>query len=104
MHSFGIAHRDLKPENILLVDKGADSDIKIVDFGLARTTNEDELRLTNSGARIVSLGYGAPEQETDVSKADERADIYSLGGVLFFCLTGENPRFFRENKVPQDHF
>jgi serine/threonine protein kinase len=49
---------------------------------------------------MLSLGYAAPEQETDPGMADERSDVYSLGGILYFCLTGENPRFFRDSRIP----
>jgi hypothetical protein len=49
---------------------------------------------------MLSLGYGAPEQEMDTATVDERADIYGLGAILYFCLTGENPRFFRESRIP----
>lgn len=97
-HAHGVVHRDLKPSNVLITESGEQ---KIVDFGLARHACAEDARLTDTGFRILSLGYGAPEQEADVSKADERADIYALGGMLYFCLTAENPRFFRENNVPE---
>jgi len=97
-HDRGVIHRDLKPSNVLLTEN---EEPKIVDFGLARRRLGSGDELTATGTKMVSLGYSAPEQESDASSVDERADIYSLGGVLYFCLTGENPRFFRENRVPE---
>jgi len=96
-HSCGVIHRDIKPSNILL-DKT--SEPKIVDFGLARLMKKDESKLTVPGEKLLSLGYGAPEQESDASLSDERADVYGLGALLYFVLTGQNPRYFREQDIP----
>ena len=95
-HANGVIHRDLKPSNILLDETG---EPKIVDFGLAQL-KADETKLTVPGEKLLSLGYGAPEQETDASVSDERADIYGLGGLLYFAITGQNPRYFREQDIP----
>lgn len=96
-HSCGVIHRDLKPSNILIDSAG---EPKIIDFGLARLGGVPEAELTSPGEKLLSLGYGAPEQESDASTADERADVYGLGGILFFAITGQNPRFFREQDIP----
>ncbi len=96
-HRSGVIHRDLKPGNILL-DKSGEP--KIVDFGLARLMHADEGKLTTPGEKLLSLGYGSPEQEQDASLTDERSDVYGLGALLYFAITGQNPRYFREQDIP----
>ncbi|MDD2600406.1 MAG: serine/threonine-protein kinase [Kiritimatiellae bacterium] len=96
-HSCGVIHRDLKPSNILLNKSG---EPKIVDFGLARLMRKEEPKITVPGEKLLSIGYGAPEQETDAAMSDERADVYGLGALLYFTITGQNPRYFREQDMP----
>ncbi|MBL8853473.1 MAG: serine/threonine protein kinase [Planctomycetaceae bacterium] len=89
-HDEGIVHRDIKPENILLDKKGR---VKIADFGLAKLIqpNTEDMRLTGSKQVLGTLNYMAPEQIEGRSNIDHRADIYSMGVVLYELLTGELP-------------
>ena len=86
-HQQGIVHRDLKPANVLINDVGL---VKIVDFGVAAAQQQGDTQLTKTGYVIGSPKYMAPEQILG-KKVDERADIYSLGVILYEMLTGEPP-------------
>jgi serine/threonine-protein kinase len=86
-HQVGIIHRDLKPANILINDEGL---LKIVDFGVAAAASSGDTQLTKTGYVIGSPKYMAPEQI--LGKAiDHRADIYSIGVILYEMLTGVPP-------------
>src|SRR6185436_14371654 len=88
-HARGIVHRDLKPSNIFLVRQRIDQ-VKVLDFGIARIGGLT--RVTRTGAIIGTPGYMAPEQAQNDRTVDPRADVFSLGCVLFECLTG-SPAF-----------
>ena len=90
-HEEGILHRDIKPENILIDSKGR---IKVADFGIAKLVGEDrqhDVTLTLQGSVLGSPHYMAPEQIETPGDVDQRADIYSLGVVLYEMLTGGLP-------------
>jgi len=86
-HQQGIIHRDLKPANILIDETGL---LKIVDFGVAAAAKSGDTQLTKTGYVIGSPKYMAPEQILG-KKVDERADIYSLGVIMYEMLAGSPP-------------
>ncbi|WP_437783786.1 protein kinase domain-containing protein [Sorangium sp. So ce1097] len=88
-HAQGIVHRDIKPQNIFLPG-GELERATIVDLGLARLADATT-SLTRTGATVGTPSYMAPEQVIGEGEVDARADIYSLGCVLFTCLTGRPP-------------
>jgi formylglycine-generating enzyme required for sulfatase activity/serine/threonine protein kinase len=111
-HAAGLIHRDIKPGNVFLVSAEESPSpgvvtpgraiatpgltthhsplVKILDFGLARATTGDDVNLTKTGAILGTPAYMAPEQAR-AGKVDHRSDLFSLGGVLYRMLTGEQP-------------
>ena len=92
-HAKGLIHRDIKPSNIIAAERGGVRDVaKLLDFGLATSDEEQEdLRLTQEGAIAGSPFYLAPERFLESGEPDARSDVYSLGGVAYFLLTGRPP-------------
>ena len=84
-HRAGIVHRDLKPSNLMLAESGV---VKVMDFGIARMVGTEHL--TTDGYMMGTPAYMAPEQVMG-SEVDGRADLYSIGVVLFRLLTGSLP-------------
>jgi response regulator RpfG family c-di-GMP phosphodiesterase len=84
-HKHELVHRDIKPSNVVVT---ADGQAKLLDFGLARHFRN---RVTEPGVALGTIDYMAPEQARDASSVDIRADLYALGGVLYWCLTGRTP-------------
>jgi response regulator RpfG family c-di-GMP phosphodiesterase/serine/threonine protein kinase len=100
-HEHGLIHRDIKPSNLLVTGLPTAADpqtqsasvltrgqIKILDFGLARLCRR---RYTEANALLGTVDYMAPEQARDARSVDIRADIYALGGTLYWLLTGRRP-------------
>jgi DNA-binding response OmpR family regulator len=87
-HAKGILHRDVKPSNIVLRD-GRPERAVLIDFGLA--TMPELNTLTEAGSVLGTMGFIAPEQVLGYRDIDARIDVFSLGCVLFQCLTGEAP-------------
>ncbi len=94
-HAHGIVHRDIKPSNVFLVGRDV-TKLKVLDFGIA-TLARDGHALTRTGTTIGTPGYIAPEQARG-GHLDARVDLFSLGCVLFECLTG-SPPFIGEHPV-----
>jgi Protein kinase domain len=96
-HEAGLVHRDVKPANILLAEPGDHA--YLCDFGLARRTTSKSV--TRAGSFLGTVDYSAPEQ-IQGRPVDGRADVYSLGCLLFHCLAGQAP-FARETELAVLH-
>jgi serine/threonine-protein kinase len=89
-HSLGVIHRDIKPANVFASRLGIEYDfVKVLDFGLARFGNIDATRMTLDGVMSGTPAYMSPEAATGSLDIDGRADIYSLGCVAYWLLTGK---------------
>lgn len=99
-HKAGLVHRDIKPGNLLVDDRGT---VKLLDLGLARFSSDSDetasLTIAHEEKVLGTADYLAPEQALDSHLVDARADLYSLGGTLYFLLTGHPP--FPEGTVAQ---
>ncbi|MCE9671487.1 protein kinase [Myxococcus stipitatus] len=90
-HAEGCVHRDLKPHNIMVQDLGGKDFVKVLDFGLVKALEaEEEEQLTSTGQVLGTPQYMPPEQAGGEA-VDQRSDLYSMAGVLYFCLTGSSP-------------
>jgi len=92
-HASGLIHRDIKPANIFAAQRGGLYDVaKLLDFGMVKQLDEFESpELTHDGSITGSPLFMAPEQATGEGEPDERSDIYSLGVVAYYMLTGRVP-------------
>jgi hypothetical protein len=91
-HALGLVHRDIKPANIILTERADEPDVvKVVDFGLVRNiANATDVTLTQADTITGTPMYLAPEAITSIDAIDARADLYALGAVGYFLLTGQH--------------
>jgi serine/threonine protein kinase len=94
-HVKGVVHRDIKPENIFLLKRKEMDFVKVVDFGISKSlrqsTEEDEVRLTQTGMVLGTPLYMSPEQARGDDDLDHRVDIYALGVIMYEAATGRVP-------------
>ena len=103
-HGLGILHRDVKPENLLLArDAQGDVSLKLIDFGLAKALDPAEHdQLTLEVSLLGTLGYLAPERIRDPADADIRGEVYAVGAIGYFLLTGEEWLPNLESAAPEE--
>lgn len=87
LHDFGVVHRDLKPSNVMF---NGDDQVVLIDFGIAKEM-ESQAELTATGTYVGTPHYMAPEQAGGKRDVDGRADLYSLGVILYEMLSGKKP-------------
>ncbi len=92
-HGLGLVHRDLKPANVFVALLGGEADVaKVLDFGLVKVTKEPEaLTLTAEMTISGTPHYMAPEQAAANPSLDDRADLYAIGAMMYYALTGQPP-------------
>jgi protein-disulfide isomerase len=91
VHWAGIVHRDLKPDNIFLEEvAGGRRRVKVLEFGIAKILDEDMASSTRTGTVAGTPHYLSPEQATGGKDIDRRADVYAMGSILFFALSGKH--------------
>ena len=89
-HEHGMIHRDVKPENVMLCRRGEDDVVKLLDFGLVKNLERAQTRDITKQVKILGTPrYMAPERILNPSDVDARSDIYALGAVGYFLLTGK---------------
>jgi len=94
-HALGVVHRDLKPDNVFVTTTGGGPVLKLLDFGIAklRQAHEFQRGLTRPGVVMGTPEYMAPEQFYAAERVDHRADLYSLGAMLYEILSGLRPAY-----------
>jgi tRNA A-37 threonylcarbamoyl transferase component Bud32 len=99
-HGVGLLHRDIKPSNVIVAERGGEPDVaKLLDFGLVQTTGpKGDGRLTLQGVVLGSPPFMSPEQAAGRTDLGPTTDVYSLGGVGYYVLTGRPP-FVRETAM-----
>jgi serine/threonine-protein kinase len=104
-HGIGLIHRDIKPSNIFACERGKIYDVaKLLDFGLVKSfgTAGDTVKLTRDGAFTGSPAFMSPEQAQGGQELDARSDIYNVGAVAYFLITGKLP-FDRQSTLQMLH-
>ena len=91
-HRAEIVHRDMKPANVFLVTKdGAPDFVKIVDFGISKIRQPDQIELTNVGSALGTPLYMSPEQARNPKDVDPRSDLYAVAAILYEMIAGQPP-------------
>ncbi|HSO00291.1 MAG TPA: protein kinase, partial [Candidatus Nanopelagicales bacterium] len=89
-HQLGIVHRDIKPDNIFLTDVDGEVIVKVIDFGVAKQSDED-VGMTTTGSMVGTPLYMSPEQLFSAKHVDPRSDLWSLAVVAYHAMTGRVP-------------
>jgi serine/threonine protein kinase len=90
-HAAGFVHRDLKPENVFLTSDDDELVAKVLDFGITKALASGTTNYTQAGLMLGTCHYMSPEQAKAATSVDSRSDLWSLGVIVFECLTGSLP-------------